>query len=143
MIAPIKPASSTCWFTKRKSTSPLPIVAATAVPNESGATKFQNAAQTTAQRGRRTRVDTTVAMELAASCQPLAKSKARLIKTMMTSRWKLFKRGAPLASANWRIEKHAVLRGEARSCVFQGDRFNDVGDVFAFVCGDFKNFDDF
>src|SRR5207245_2026189 len=38
-------------------------------------TKLKNAAQTTARRGERTRVETTVAMLLAASWKPLRKSK--------------------------------------------------------------------
>jgi hypothetical protein len=50
--------------------------------------KFQNAAHTTAQSGRSTRVDTTVAMELAASCHPLVKSKARLTTTITASKRK-------------------------------------------------------
>jgi hypothetical protein len=46
---------------------PLPIVLATAVPNVNAARKLKSAAQTTAWPGVRTRVATTVAMELAAS----------------------------------------------------------------------------
>jgi len=42
-----------------------------AVPKTNAATKFQNAAHTTAALGDRTRVDTTVAMELAASWKPI------------------------------------------------------------------------
>ena len=38
--------------------------------------KLKNAAQATAYCGRSTRVETMVAMELAASCRPLRKSKA-------------------------------------------------------------------
>ena len=47
-----------------------------AVPKTRKATKLKKAAQTTAWRGERTRVETTVAMELAASWKPLMKSKA-------------------------------------------------------------------
>ena len=50
----------------RRSISPLLIVLATAVPTTNAATKLKNAAQTTATPGDRTRVETTVAMELAA-----------------------------------------------------------------------------
>src|SRR6185437_2533696 len=71
-------------------TSPLPTVAATAVPNVSGAMKFHAAAQTTAGKGLKTRVETIVAIELAASCHPFVKSKARLITTIRTRRWKGF-----------------------------------------------------
>src|SRR5438046_9092982 len=60
------------------------MVLATAVPNQKAATKLKKAAQTTARNGVRTRVDTTVAMELAASCQPLENSKVRV--TVMTTR---------------------------------------------------------
>src|ERR1700728_655010 len=87
MLAPSSPASRTCGVTISSRTSPLPTVAATAVPHVSGATKFQNAAQITAHSGRNTRVDTTVAIELAASCQPFVKSKARLTTTITISRW--------------------------------------------------------
>src|SRR5713101_1018616 len=55
---------------------PLPIVLATAVPKKKAAVKFQKAAHATARNGVRTRVETTVAMELAASCQPLENSNA-------------------------------------------------------------------
>ena len=53
------------------STMPEPTVLATAVPNTNAATKLKNAAQITACPGDSTRVDTTVAMELAASWKPL------------------------------------------------------------------------
>ena len=50
---------------------PEPTVWATAVPNPNAATKLKNAAQTTAFPGDNTRVETTVAIELAASWKPL------------------------------------------------------------------------
>ena len=53
------------------STSPLPTVDATAVPKVNAATKLKNAAQMTALPGVRTRVETTVAIEFAASWNPL------------------------------------------------------------------------
>ena len=46
---------------------PLPIVLATAVPKTNAATKLKNAAQITACPGESTRVETTVAIEFAAS----------------------------------------------------------------------------
>ena len=46
---------------------PLPMVFATAVPSRKAARKLNAAAQTTANLGDSTRVDTTVAMLLAAS----------------------------------------------------------------------------
>jgi hypothetical protein len=54
----------------------LPIVFATCVSKTRNATKLKNAAQRTAQRGDSTRVDTTVAIEFAASWKPLTKSNA-------------------------------------------------------------------
>jgi hypothetical protein len=70
-IAPVSPAKITGSVTIVMSTVPLPIVCATAVPNTNAATKLKNAAQTTAWPGDRTRVETTVAMEFAASWKPL------------------------------------------------------------------------
>ena len=67
MIAPSSPPSTTVESTTLRSISPFPIVLAIAVPNTNAAMKFQNAAQITAALGESTRVDTTVAIELAAS----------------------------------------------------------------------------
>jgi hypothetical protein len=50
---------------------PDPTVWATAVPNPKAAAKLKKAAQTTAFAGERTRVETTVAIEFAASWKPL------------------------------------------------------------------------
>src|SRR5580658_5095171 len=102
-------------------TIPLPKVFATAVPKTNAATKFQNAAHATARNGVSTRVDTTVAIELAASCQPLENSNARVNPTVSNKSWKLF----------------------TGSGAFQNDAFDHVRDVLAFVhCGfyHFKNF---
>jgi hypothetical protein len=54
-----------------RSTIPAPTVLATAVPNRNAAAKLKNAAQMTALPGDSTRVDTTVAIEFAASWKPL------------------------------------------------------------------------
>jgi len=54
-----------------RSTIPDPTVLATAVPKPNAAAKLKNAAQMTALPGDSTRVETTVAMELAASWKPL------------------------------------------------------------------------
>src|SRR5947209_19580447 len=89
VMAPRRPARITCWLIKSIWTRPFPIVLATAVPKKKAAMKFQKAAQATAVNGLRTRVETTVAMELAASCQPLENSKARVRKTTMRRRKKL------------------------------------------------------
>ncbi len=71
MIAPARPAKITEKVTTRMSIIPRPTVDATAVPNMNAATKLKNAAQMTALPGVRTRVETTVAIELAASWKPL------------------------------------------------------------------------
>src|SRR5688572_5976673 len=70
-IAPTRPAKITAKVTTVRSTSPDPTVLATAVPNVNAAMKLKNAAQTTARPGVSTRVDTTVAIEFAASWNPL------------------------------------------------------------------------
>ena len=67
MIAPNSPAKITAKLTTLMSTSPEPTVLATAVPKVKAAMKLKNAAQITAFPGVRTRVETTVAIELAAS----------------------------------------------------------------------------
>src|SRR3954469_4376582 len=66
-IAPTNPAKMTLKVTMWMSTSPDPTVLATAVPKAKAATKLKNAAQMTALPGLRTRVETTVAIEFAAS----------------------------------------------------------------------------
>ena len=66
-MAPIRAANSTLNVRILMSISPEPTVLATAVPNANAATKLKNAAQTTALPGLSTRVETTVAIELAAS----------------------------------------------------------------------------
>ena len=71
MIAPVSPARITGRVTTARSTMPEPTVCATAVPNPKAATKLKNAAQMTALPGDSTRVETTVAIELAASWKPL------------------------------------------------------------------------
>src|ERR1700675_2670223 len=101
---------------------PLPIVVATAVPKMKAATKFQNDAQTTARKGVRTRVETTVAMELAASCQPLENSKAS-VRTITA------------------IRRLKLAIGE--SSALDDDAFDYVGDVFAFIHGGFYDLEDF
>ena len=66
-IAPTRPANITFWSTALGSIMPDPIVLATPTPNPNAATKLKKAAQRTACPGESTRVDTTVAMEFAAS----------------------------------------------------------------------------
>ena len=81
-MAPSRPAKTTVASTTARSTRPFPIVFATAVPNTKNATKLNTPAHTTAAVGDRTRVDTTVAMEFAASWNPLMKSKASATSTI-------------------------------------------------------------
>src|SRR2546429_6386304 len=81
-IAPSRPAKITVASTTARSTSPFPIVFATAVPKIKTAMKLNAAAQTTAADGDKTRVDTTVAMEFAASWKPLIKSNVSATRTM-------------------------------------------------------------
>ena len=63
---------------------PWPSVFATCVPRTKAATKLKNAAQTTAFCGESTRVETTVAIEFAASWKPFRKSNASAIRTIRT-----------------------------------------------------------
>ena len=62
----------------------LLMVLATATPNPNAAMKLKNAAKTTAFRGDRTLVETTVDMEFAESWNPLVKSKTSAIPMMTT-----------------------------------------------------------
>jgi hypothetical protein len=69
-IAPTRPANTTASLTTVGSMI-LPTVLATWVRKTRKAMKLKNAAQMTASRGFSTRVETTVAIELAASWKPL------------------------------------------------------------------------
>src|SRR5258708_29876101 len=84
-IAPSSPHKTTVGSTIDTSMSPPPIVLATAVPRPNAATKLKNAAQSTASPGDNTRVETTVAMELAASWKPLMKSKVSATTTIAST----------------------------------------------------------
>jgi hypothetical protein len=84
-IAPMSPARITHSSTTAVSTTPFPTVRATLTPKPNAATKLKNAAQTTACSGDSTRVDTMVAIELAASWKPLMKSKTSATKMMPTT----------------------------------------------------------
>src|SRR5208282_4919688 len=121
IIAPRRPARSTFSFTISMCTIPLPMVPATAVPKTNAAMKFQKAAQRTARKGVKTRVETTVAMELAASCQPLENSNARVRPTVISRSWKLF----------------------TGSGAFQDYAFDYVGYVLALIHRGFHHFEYF
>src|SRR5262245_44089988 len=89
-IAPRRPARTTSWLTTERSIIPLLRVLATWVPRTKAATKLKKAAHSTAFWGESTRVETTVAMELAASWKPFRKSKTsaiRITKTMSARSW--------------------------------------------------------
>src|SRR5215218_5232856 len=79
--APTSPAKATASLTTPGSTV-LPTVLANAVWKTRKAMKLKKAAQTTASRGVSTRVETTVAIELAASWKPLVKSNTSASRTM-------------------------------------------------------------
>ncbi len=83
-MAPTSPARTTSFVTTLRSIMPLPMVLATWVPSTKAATKLKKAAQTTAFWGESTRVDTTVAIEFAASWKPFRKSKPRATTMMKT-----------------------------------------------------------
>ncbi len=72
----MSPANTTPIESTSCVTTPLAIVLATAVLKMRKAMKLKVAAHTTASRGVRTRVATTVAIEFAASWKPFVKSKA-------------------------------------------------------------------
>src|SRR5215510_8175648 len=74
-LAPINAPKITAASTTSAATIPVPTVWATWSPKNKKAMKLKNAAHMTAYCGRSTRVDTTVAIELAASCRPFKKSK--------------------------------------------------------------------
>jgi hypothetical protein len=69
-MAPTRPPNTTASLTTRGSMI-VPTVLATCVRKTAKAMKLKNAAQTTASRGLSTLVETTVAIELAASWKPL------------------------------------------------------------------------
>src|SRR5438876_4124417 len=101
---------------------PEPTVVATAVPKVKAATKLKNAAQMTALPGLSTRVDTTVAIEFAASWKPLMKSKVSATRISATTA--------------------SVVTVIDRSGVLHDDPLEDVGDVLAAVGGLFEEVQD-
>src|SRR4029453_7744978 len=107
-MAPTSPAKITASLTTSGSTV-LPTVLATAVWKTRNATKLNTAAQMTAIRGVRTLVETTVAIELAASWKPLVKSNTSASRTM------------------------AMTERRARSGMLDDDALHGVGDVLEAV----------
>ena len=84
-IAPISAPNTTRGSMTSAVTMPTPMVCATCSPKNRNAMKLKNAAQATAYCGRSTRVDTMVAIEFAASCRPLRKSKISATAISATS----------------------------------------------------------
>ena len=81
VMAPLSAPNTTCTSTTPGLAMPLPTVAATLRWKMKMATKLKKAANTTAWAGLSTPVDTTVAMELAASWKPFMKSNTRASAT--------------------------------------------------------------
>src|SRR5215217_349926 len=115
--APTSPAKTTASLTTAGSTV-LPTVLATPVWNTNRAAKLKKAAQMTAMRGVSTRVETTVAIELAASWNPLVKSNTSASRTMATT------------------------LSRTRSGMLDDDRLHGVGDVLEVVEGLLQLLDD-
>ena len=85
LMAPISAPKTTYWSTTSASTMPLPTVAATFSWNTKIATTLKNAAKSTAVCGLSTPVETTVAIEFAASWKPFMKSKTSASITSMAT----------------------------------------------------------
>src|SRR4051812_16471181 len=100
--------------TNAGSMMPLPTVEATVRWKTAHASTLKNAAHRTACQGLRTPVDTTVAIEFAASWNPFMKSNAS-------------------ASSTSRTSVRETCPGSMRSGVFEDDAFDDVRYVLALV----------
>src|SRR5436305_5593169 len=103
---------------------PVPMVLATCSPNTANATKLKNAAQITAYCGRNTRVETMVAIELAASCSPLRKSNSSATAIRPTRIGRL-KEASTAGPALYLLDDDAVD--------FVGDVIEAIGDLFKMV----------
>jgi hypothetical protein len=89
VMAPISAPNTTWWSITPGSAMPLPMVAATVRWKTKMATTLKNAANATACCGLSTPVETTVAMEFAASWKPFMKSKAIASTTSSATTQKL------------------------------------------------------
>src|SRR6266550_7833557 len=112
---------------------PLPMVLATAVPRNHAAMKLQNAASSTAFRGVRTRVETTVAMLLAASRKPFRKSKTRAVVMVMM-------RSSSPGFTGAGTSRAVGGRNRRSSVALQRDCLQYVGRVLCFVGRGLKHF---
>src|SRR5947208_16034608 len=84
-IAPTSPARMTLASTTERTTNPLPMVFATAVPNRKTAMKLKAAAQTTAAEGDSTRVEPTLPMECGRARNPLINAQATGLRTIQST----------------------------------------------------------
>src|SRR4030042_7174590 len=109
----IMPEATVCRPTTSGLIIPVPMVVATAVPVTSAPTIFSIAAIVTAWRGERTRVETTVAIALGASVQPLTNSAAS-------------------------TTTKAAIKRELPSAILEDYPFKYIGDIFAPVGGIFQ-----
>src|SRR5450830_1130995 len=122
-MAPAR-APNTTWISiTPASAMPLPTVAATLRWKMKMATKLKKAANTTACPGFRTPVDTTVAIELAASWKPFMKSNTRAMATSTTT--------AHSATGT-------LLMWVPRSGVLEDDALDQVGHVLTLVGDGFE-----
>src|SRR6478735_7475907 len=123
-MAPTRAPNTTCTSTMPGCTMPLPIVAATLRWKTKIATRLKKAANTTAWPGLSTRVETTVAIEFAASWKPFMKSNASASTTRNTIIHRVI--GAPVMPLSPKPSP-AALRA------FQDDALDQVRHVLAFV----------
>ncbi|MCG3119420.1 MAG: hypothetical protein ALAOOOJD_01824 [bacterium] len=143
MMAPKRPPKITSGVTILISIKPFPMVLATSVPKNMNEMKLKKAAQMTACRGERTRVETIVATEFAASCTPFVKSNTKAIPITMTIKvkfsivWKSFGATPELAGfhnnaaddiRNALVAIHCFLQAEKN--VFLFDNHNRVFFIF-------------
>jgi len=84
-MAPKRPPRITYSLIIEGSTIPLPMVVATVIPKKNTAAKLKKAAHKTAIKGDNTFVETTVAIELAASFIPFKKSNNTAIMMVITT----------------------------------------------------------
>src|SRR5665213_1915922 len=113
-LAPIGAPAMAVVSLTRGSTSPLPMVSATWTWKKKAAMKLKKAAQITACFGESTRVETTVAIEFAASCMPFMKSNRNASATTTTT---------------------PTVRCPVTSGLLHEDRLERVRDVLALVDG--------
>src|SRR5690349_21681084 len=125
-MAPKSPAITTYWVTSSRRIMPLPMVLATAVPRKNAARKLNAAAHSTASFGDSTRVETTVAMLLAASWKPLRKSKTRAVAMVTVSSSNPVFTGGSTSFQGWD-------RTGGSSGALQRYRFQYVGGIFGLV----------